>query len=251
MTVTKDTSWGKSADWYNELVTDVDSYQNKILLPNLIRLMTIKKGERLLDVGCGSGFFSKEFVRAGAEVVGVDVGEELIKIAKQNIPQADFRITPADKLGFAKNETFDKAVFVLSLQNISDAAAAIKEATRCLKKGGKLFLVLNHPAFRIPGGSSWGWDDRSKVQYRRLDSYLSEKKVKIEMHPGEKTGESTWSFHAPLQYYFKIFHKNNLLVERLEEWVSHRTTPAGPRKLAENRARTEFPLFLFLALHKV
>lgn len=251
MTKKKNTSWGKSAVWYDELVSGDDSYQQKVILPNILRLINIQRGDQLLDVGCGSGFFSREFAWAGAKVVGVDVGPELIKIAKQNAPMADFRLAPSDNLSFIKNETVDKVVFVLSLQNMADSAAAIKEAARCLRKGGKMYFVLNHPAFRVPGSSSWGWDDSKKIQYRRVDSYLSEKKVKIQMHPGENEGDVTWSFHAPLQHYFKAFNKNGLLVERLEEWVSHRITPAGPRKLAENRSRAEFPLFLFLGLIKV
>jgi ubiquinone/menaquinone biosynthesis C-methylase UbiE len=246
----KDTSWGKSADWYDKLLSSDDTFQNKVILPNLIRLMDIKTGEQILDVGCGSGYFSKEFALAGAKVSGVDIGKELIEIAKKNVPKANFFVAPAEKMTFIKNESVDKAVFVLSLQNISDASAVIAEVSRCLRKAGKLFLVLNHPAFRILGSSSWGWDEENKVQYRRLDSYLSEKKSKIQMHPGKNDSEVTWSFHAPLQYYFKAFYKNGLVVERLEEWVSHKITPAGPRKIAENRARAEFPMFICLVLRK-
>jgi len=66
------------------------------------------------------------------------------------------------------------------------------------------------------------------------------------MHPGDKPWEKTVSFHRPLQFYFKALNKNNLLVSRLEEWNSHRTSEAGPKKEAEDTARREFPLFLFL-----
>jgi ubiquinone/menaquinone biosynthesis C-methylase UbiE len=250
MSKKKDTSWGKSADWYDKMLSNDDTFQNKVILPNLIRLMDLKKGEQVLDVGCGSGFFSKVFSEAGAKVTGVDVGEELLKIAKQNVPTADFRLASADNISFIKNGSVNKVVFVLSLQNISDAAVAIAEASRTLRAGGKLYIVLNHPAFRIPGETSWGWDEQKKVQYRRLDSYLSEKKSKILMHPGKVDSEFTWSFHAPLQYYFKAFFKNNLLVERLEEWITHRETPTGPRKLAENRAKAEFPMFICLVVRK-
>ena len=243
-----DTSWGNSAEWYDDLISGDDSFQTKVIMPNLLRLMKIERGDQLLDVGCGTGFFSREFAWAGAKVVGVDVGPELLKIAKQNSPMSEFILGSADKLDFIKSETVDKITFVLSLQNMPDVSAAIGEAARCLRRGGKMYLVLNHPAFRIPGSSSWGWDSQRQVEYRRLDSYLSEKKVKIDMHPGKQEQITTWSFHSPLQYYFKIFNKYGLLTERLEEWVSHRKVVAGPRKTAENRAKAEFPLFLALVL---
>lgn len=246
MSKANQTSWGGVAEWYEELLSGKDTYQEKVIMPNLLRLMEIKTGESVLDIGCGTGFFSNVFHKAGANVTGVDVGKELIEIAKKQFSRIRFEVSSAEKMPVIKNESFDKAVMVLSLQNMKDAGAAIGEAARALKKEGKLFLVLNHPCFRIPGESSWGWDERKKIQYRRLDGYLSEKKIKIQMHPGENPSEITWSFHRPLQFYFKFLGKKGLLVERLEEWVSHKETSAGPRKEAENKARSEFPMFMFL-----
>lgn len=249
------TSWGKDADWYQGVVTDNDSYQQNVILPNLMRLMTNiphapfeggLKGERILDVGCGTGFFSKEFAKAGGVVTGVDVGKELIAIAKKTVPGVNFLVAPAEDMKAVASESADKAVIVLALQNIADAGTALKECGRILKKDGQLFIVLNHPVLRIPQSSSWGWDEKEKAQYRRLDSYLSEKKIKIQMHPGDSPADHTWSFHRPLQVYFKMLFKAGFVVERLEEWVSHRITPVGTRKEAENRSRAEFPLFLAL-----
>lgn len=244
------TSWGKEAGWYDQVVSDNDSYQNKVILPNLIRLMEINPGEKVLDAGCGTGFFAAEFVRAGGKVIGIDIGAELLAIAQKNVPKAEFKSGSSEALPFDK-ESFDKIVFVLSLQNMSDMKKAITEAARTLKPKGKMYLVLNHPAFRIPGESSWGWDAEKKVQYRRIDSYLSERKSSIQMHPGKNPNDVTYSFHVPLQYYFKLFNKNGLAVERLEEWTSHTKTPTGPRAEAENRARAEFPLFLALVVTKM
>ena len=262
MTKKPNTSWGKEAKWYDKVVSENDSYQNKVILPNLVRLLEIKRGDKILDVGCGTGFFAAEFSKAGAEVVGVDIGEELIALAKKNNPKIDFRTASAEDLPF-ENKFFDKIVFVLSLQNMADMKKAVSEAARTLKSKGKMFFVLNHPAFRIPGESGWGWDpakladarrgavsNRSGIQYRRIDSYLSEKKSSIQMHPGKNPDEVTYSFHVPLQYYFKLFNKNGLAVDKLEEWTSHTKTPHGPRAEAENRARAEFPLFLAISAIK-
>ena len=126
----------------------------------------------------------------------------------------------------------------------------IKEANRVLKPKGQLFIVLNHPAFRIPKDSSWGWDETKKKQYRRLDGYMSETSEQIQMHPGDKPWEKTTSFHRPLQFYFKTLSKNGLSVTRLEEWVSHKISEEGPKKIAEDKARHEFPLFLFIEANK-
>lgn len=246
----KSTSWGKVANWYNDLIeNDEDSYQRKLILPNLLRLVEAKKGEVILDLACGQGFFAREFAKTGAKVIGNDISPELIELARKD-KSVDYHVSEASKLDFAQNGSIDKVLIVLSLQNIENVHEVIKEVSRVLKPKGKLFLVLNHPAFRIPKASSWGWDDKLKVQYRRLDGYLSESREQIKMHPGDKPWKKTLSFHRPLQFYFKALNKSSLCVSRLEEWTSHKVSEVGPKKVAEDKARHEFPLFLFLEATK-
>lgn len=242
----KSTSWGNVANWYNDLLEkDRNSYQAKLILPNLLRLVEAKKGEVILDLACGQGFFAREFAKLGAKIIGVDIASELIEIAKRD-KSVEYHVSPAHKLDFLQDKSIDKILIILSLQNIENANDVIKEVNRVLKPKGKLFIVLNHPAFRIPKASSWGWDDKLNLQYRRLDGYLSESKEPIQMHPGDNPREKTLTFHRPLQFYFKALGKNGLFVSRLEEWSSNKTSEVGPKKDAEDRARREFPLFLFL-----
>lgn len=261
----KFTSWGNSAEWYNNLLEkDEKSYQRTLILPNLVRLVEAKKGETILDLACGQGFFAREFARLpspegednggqakqGARVIGVDISPELIEIARQD-KSVEYHVSPAHKLNFLQDQSMEKVLIILSLQNIENANDVIKEVNRVLKPKGKLFIVLNHPAFRIPKASSWGWDNKLTTQYRRLDGYLSESKEAIQMHPGNNPREKTISFHRPLQFYFKALGKNGLFVSRLEEWSSNKISEPGPKKEAEDRARHEFPLFLFLEAIKV
>lgn len=241
------TSWGKAANWYNNLIeNDKNSYQRSLILPNLIRLLDIKRGEVILDLACGQGFFARAFLRLGAEIIGVDISSELINIAKNFKDNIEYHAASADKLDFLENNSVDKIIIILSLQNIENASKVLRETNRVLKPNGKLFLVLNHPAFRIPKKSSWGWDEKLKTQYRRLNKYLSESKEQIQMHPGDKPNEKTISFHRPLQFYFKTLSNNGFFVSKLEEWNSNKVSEPGPKKEAEDRARKEFPLFLFL-----
>lgn len=244
----KSTSWGKVANWYDKLLENEEgTYQKTLILPNLLRLLEIKKGETILDLACGQGFFTREFSKAGAKVIGVDISKELIDIAKKHsIQSIDYHVGPADNLSFIKNKTIDKITLILALQNIENVHGVLKECGRVLKDKGKLFIVLNHPSFRIPKNSSWGWGEAQKIQYRRIDSYLTESKVKIQMHPGENPKETTWSFHRPLQFYFKMLNKYNFYVSRLEEWSSNKTSEPGPRSQAEDKARREIPMFLFI-----
>lgn len=245
------TSWGKSADWYSKLLKNENTYQTKVILPNLLRQLNVRAGERILDLACGEGFFARALARFGATVIGVDLSPELIAIAKkQSIKNIEYKICSANKLNFLNKESVDKAICVLSLQNIEEAQETLKETARVLKRGGEMILILNHPTFRIPEYSSWGWDDATKTAYRRIDRYLSENKVKIFMHPGDTPVQYTITFHRPLQFYFKAITKSGLSVIGLEEWTTHRKTGPGPRQQAEDKAKKEIPLFLALKIRK-
>ncbi len=247
--MSKNTDWGHVAKWYDDAVDSDNSYQKTLILPNLVRLLELKNGDVLLDIGSGSGFFSKEFAKTGAKVFGVEPSSELIKIAEQkrvSITNPSFIKGKADDLRQFKDATFNKAVFILSLQNIKEFGEAIIEAGRVLKRGGFIYIVLNHPAFRIPKQSSWGWDEEQNRQYRRVDEYLGEFTQKIEMHPGDDKSIVTFSFHRPIQSYVKALKKAGFLISRLEEWNSNRVSEPGKRAEEENRIRKEIPMFLFL-----
>ncbi len=252
----KETSWGIVADWYDALVEEKKgTYQADLILPNLLRLVAPDDKERILDIACGQGFFSRAFAQKGALVVGADISVELVSLAREHPEKnASFNVAPADKLEFAVDASFDKAIIVLALQNIENLGGTLAEAARALKKGGKLFLVLNHPAFRVPKSSAWGWDAESARQYRRIDAYMSETKIEIDMNPGSTAARSkkaTVSFHRPLQSYFKALGKAGLAVTRLEEWVSTKKSNGGPRGAEEDRTRHEIPLFLYLEAVKM
>ena len=253
------TSWGNVADWYDGLLEkSEDSYQEKVIMPNLLRIVDPKPGIKILDVACGQGYFSRAFHNNGAQVVGCDISQELVGLARNHSPkEITYHIASADNLAFLdKSQTFDVVTIVLAIQNIKEMRTSFAEASRALKPGGRLVLVMNHPAFRIPQSSSWQWDEKSKAQYRRIDAYMTDNQIKIDMNPGEKgkaqgargkaqnASIQTVSFHRPLQSYFKAMNSAGFAVTRLEEWISHKQSQEGPRADAEDRARKEFPLFM-------
>lgn len=243
----KSTSWGGVAHWYDTLLAGNDTYQAKVILPNILRAMSIKKGEKVLDLACGQGFFTRAFFTEGADATGVDLGKQLILIAKKESPkEINYFPHSAEDLSIFPDNSFEKIAIVLAIQNIEAPHKVFKECARVLVPGGKLFIVLNHPAFRIPKSSEWGYDEATKTQYRRIDNYMSETKVEIEMNPGKIGGAITVSFHRPLQYYFKTLSNGGFVVARLEEWLSHRESEKGPRKTAEDNARKEIPLFMLI-----
>lgn len=243
------TSWDNVANWYDNLIKDNDSYQNKVILPNILRLLDIKHDDNILDLGCGTGFFANEFQKNGAKVIGIDIGEEVINIAKHNYKNIEFIVSNSSNLQVIDSNSIDTITIILALQNIENIKDTISECYRVLKNNGKLFIVLNHPVFRIPKKTSW-IIEKNNIS-RRIDEYLTESKIKIEMNPGLKNDKFTISFHRPLQTYFKILDNSGFYVKRLEEWTSHKLSQKGPKKEIEDKARKEFPLFLMIESIKI
>jgi len=235
------------AAWYDALVGETGSeYHREVVLPGVLKLLVPQPTESVLDVACGQGVLCRILNQQGVKVTGVDSAAELVRLARQRSePGIAYHVGDARELPFLRDATFDAAACVLAIQNIHPVEGVFLNAARVLRPGGRFVVVMMHPCFRGPKFSSWGWE-ASKTQYRRVDRYLLPRKEPIFTHPGQKTGEYTWTFHRPLQMYFRAIRAAGMLVDALEEWPSHKMSEPGPRAAAENTARKEIPMFLAL-----
>ncbi len=245
------TSWEKSADWYDKILGAGGSelYQ-AVVIPQALALLKPQKGERILDLGCGQGVFSRALADKGAQVTGVDAAPSLIVKARTYQSRTPIRYYDRDAAQLAGLGEFDAASAILCLQNMEHLDTVIAATAAVLKPGGRMLWVLNHPAFRIPRQSSWGNEEERKIQYRRVDAYSSTLGIPILMHPGKADSESTVSFHRSFETLTSSGFKAGLSIAGLAEWYSHKESQPGPRARAENRARKEFPLFLALLWQK-
>jgi len=106
----------------------------------------------------------------GADVYAVDASKALVDIARTRNTEFGIKyfVSESHKLPFIRAHCIDVIVSVLAIQNFENVQETFVECFRVLKKNGMLTLVLNHPCFSIPHSSSWGWDEREKVQFRRI-----------------------------------------------------------------------------------
>lgn len=247
----KETSWGNVADWYDKHLDGDNTYHAQVVAPNLERIVNLKANESLLELGCGQGYFIENFATVSDRVIGVDLGKQLIEIAQKKSTRAKFMVGNAEDPKLLPGQKFDVITVVLAIQNMKNLSAVADNLKRLIKDDGKVVIVLNHPAFRVPQHSGWGTDEGKKVQYRHVDAYMSEMEIKIDMTPGKQTDkETTLSYHRPLQVYSKAFSKAGFGIVKIEEWISHRKS-AGLHAKMEDHARKEIPLFMCLVLKKI
>lgn len=102
------------------------------------------KGQKLLDVGCGTGHWTRIFSEYGFEVTGVDISERMINTALQKgIPNVSFHIADGHLLPFA-DDSFDLTAAITALEFVRDTEAVLQEMIRCTRKPGRILLgVLN------------------------------------------------------------------------------------------------------------
>jgi SAM-dependent methyltransferase len=102
------------------------------------------RGQRVLDVGCGTGRFCAALTEAGiARAWGVDASAEMIAVAKEKAAGAGFKHGRAERLPF-KDSWFDRAVMWLSA-HLVDRPQALSEIRRALLPGGSLAIVTFDP----------------------------------------------------------------------------------------------------------
>lgn len=131
--------YNKIAKKYSE--TFDNDFSDKQYLDNFLSLLN--KGDKILDIGCGSGRASGYFDKMGFEAIGVDISENMINISKKKYPHIKFIVGDMRNLGFEKN-SFDGISFSWSLFHVNkkEVPEVLAGANSLLRVGGALFLVM-------------------------------------------------------------------------------------------------------------
>ena len=133
------------ADRY-DLITAVLSYgQDARWKRTLIDLARVQRGERALDLACGTGDLAFAAAAHGARVVGLDITHRMLQLAARKSGTAAFVAGDMTSLPFGPR-TFDLVTTGYGLRNVPDLDIAIHEIARVLRPGGRLLsLDFNRP----------------------------------------------------------------------------------------------------------
>ena len=124
-----------NAELYDDKHAFVFQYGESVL-----ELLDIKPGERVLDLGCGTGHLTNEIKNNGAEVIGIDASADMIAKAVKTYPGIDFRV--ADASDFHFDEPFDAVFSNAVLHWVHKADDAIRCVYDSLKGGGRFVAEM-------------------------------------------------------------------------------------------------------------
>lgn len=138
-------SWFRN--WANEYDTTLGKVQrHHKLLDLVVKSSSVKKHDRVLDIGCGTGLLSLKFLKkADCFIQGIDSSSEMLSIFKNKIKKLRLSKKINCKLGDAADLNFNSATFdiiasTVTLHHVKDKYPMIKKINRVLKPGGKFIL---------------------------------------------------------------------------------------------------------------
>jgi ubiquinone/menaquinone biosynthesis C-methylase UbiE len=147
-------NWPDKYDrWF---MTPIGKLVKKYETEALFSLLEPDKGQRILDVGCGSGIFTVDMLSKGAQVVGLDLSFPMIQRAGE---KAKFLRTLGDIRYLPFHDgTFDKTVSITAIDFVANAKAAIEELFRITRNGGRIVVAT------LNSLSSWAVRRRKDAQ---------------------------------------------------------------------------------------
>ena len=149
-------------------------------------------GERILDLGCGYGYYTDYFKSIGGNVIGTDGSKAMIDIAKKNNPDCEFMVSDISETLPFEDNSFDVVFCNQVLMDIENINNVFSECRRILKTGGTFYYSIIHPAFF---NGEWMKNNEDSPAGKLITGYLT---------PGVSTnlfwGE-TKHFHRPLSHY--------------------------------------------------
>ena len=102
------------------------------------------RGKRVIDVGCGGGLLAEGMATLGADVVGIDLGDKALAVARLHLLESglevDYRAIAAAAMAAAEPGQFDLVTCLEMLEHVPDPASIVRACTALAKPGGQVFF---------------------------------------------------------------------------------------------------------------
>jgi SAM-dependent methyltransferase len=230
-------------DAYSQLPRQVDGPDAAPEWPALRALLGDLNGRRVLDLGCGFGWFCR-WARAqgAAAALGIDLSERMLERARATTADAaiEYRRADMDRLDLPA-ASFDLGYSSLALHYIERLDVLLATLHRALRPGGSLVFSVEHPIYTAPSRPGWQSDARG-TQVWPVDNYLKEGPRRTDW-----LAKGVIKQHRTLATHVNLLLAAGFTLTHLDEWGPSAEQIAARPELALERER---PPFLILSARR-
>lgn len=154
-------------------------------------------GKKVLDLGCGFGWHCQFALEHGAaSVVGVDISEKMLQVAKEKTSQEiEYICEPIEDVEFP-NRAFDVVISSLAFHYLESFEAIVERVAAWLTNGGEFVFSVEHPVFTSFGTQDWYRDADGNILHFPVDNYFYEGQREANF-----LGEKVQKYHKTLTTY--------------------------------------------------
>ena len=225
---------------YSRLARSIDGLDGAPEWPSLRRLVPKLEGRRVLDLGCGFGWFCRWARENGAAaVLGVDISERMLARAAKETHDSAISYRRADLENFeASPATFELAYSSLAFHYIENLDRLLDRMYSTLVPGGRLIFSVEHPIFTAPSNPGWIVDASGRSQWP-VDSYVDEGPRSTDW-----LTKGVIKQHRTIGTYVSLLLRSGFAISHLKEWTPSEEQVTAHPDWANERER---PPFLIVA----
>ena len=232
-------AWNATAQVWDERMGDEgNDFHRYLVRPAIEKLLELKPGQRMLDIGCGNGLTTRRLASLGAKVTGIDFASEMINNARkrtnlyqENQELIEYQVLDAtDETALLKlgENSFDAAVSAMALMDMAEIEPLFKALIKIIRPGGYFIFAIQHPCFNSMHISLGGELIENETElyteyYLKVKGYLKSSKIRglaLENQP-----QPHIYFHRPLHSLLNTAFQFGFVLDGLEE-------PAFPEEIA-------------------
>jgi 2-polyprenyl-3-methyl-5-hydroxy-6-metoxy-1,4-benzoquinol methylase len=219
--------WNQNADFWDERMGDGNQFQLMLTGPASERLLDLHPGERVLEIACGNGVFTRRMAQLGAHVVASDFSDRLLERARARSSDLADRIeyrridaTSADQLLALGKRRFDAAVCNMALMDMATIEPLMSALSQLLKAAGRFVFSVTHPCFNTTGVKLVAEEEDREGQLVTTYSVSVSKYLGLGTTKGlAMAGQPApqYYFNRPLSLLFNTCFRTGFVLDALEE----------------------------------
>jgi ubiquinone/menaquinone biosynthesis C-methylase UbiE len=223
--------WDRLAAWWDGKMEAGETWQRVLIQPPVERLLSLRPGERVLELACGNGEFARRMAELGARVLATDFSDGMLEQARERGGAIEYRRLDATDVeairALEPDGPFDATVANMAIMDMTTIEPMAEGLTAVIRPGGRLVVSTLHPAFNS-GAMTFVTEMTEDVEGRMEREHAIKRATYIE--PTASLGTALddqpltqWYFHRPLEAILEPFFAHGWVVDGLAEPVLERS----------------------------